>query len=213
MRPAEAIVARLGGPSNFVGVHARVGDGDFAKHARENMERAWKGLVKRLGYEAEEVEEMWEAVHSKEEEGGNERRRKHDEIAKHLKTKRSSGPITFSTWSTDDDTLDRFDYSNLISSPPSSSSSDHFLEKRSADDAVWSFLRGPSGESSALLRNLNCRSPLHTDPNLKALNIPLYLATDSRSPTTDPNLRPFFDAFPCTFVLSDFDHPEPERND
>ncbi|GAA5993871.1 hypothetical protein JCM5350_006827 [Sporobolomyces pararoseus] len=225
LRPAEAIVARLGGPKNFVGVHARVGDGDFSKHAKENMEQAWKKLVVSLGYGVDEVEEMWEAVEIKgiEKEGAAERRRRHTRFAERLKsTKRSAlvspDPITFSTWGPHDN--DVFDYSDLISNTPShppSSSDDHFLQKRAEvednDDKTWGFLLGPTGSPSALLRNLNCRSPLHTDPNLKALNIPLYLATDSRSPSTDPNLKPFFDTFPCTFVLSDFDHPDLERND
>ncbi|KAL8292680.1 hypothetical protein RQP46_001292 [Phenoliferia psychrophenolica] len=33
------------------------------------------------------------------------------------------------------------------------------------------------------------------------------MATDSPNPTTDPLLAPFFAAFPCTFILSDFDRP------
>jgi hypothetical protein len=35
-------------------------------------------------------------------------------------------------------------------------------------------------------------------------NAPLYIATDSKIPTTDPNLAIFFATFPCTFVLGDF---------
>lgn len=54
------------------------------------------------------------------------------------------------------------------------------------------------------LSPLTCRRPLHTDPELLPLNTPLYMATDSRSPTTDPNLAPFFDHFPCVYVLNDF---------
>lgn len=230
LRPAEAIVARLGGPKNFVGVHARVGDGDFARHARQNMEQAWKRLVESLGYDEAEVEEMWEVVRAKGEEGileveeekkkAKTKAKRHLEVAEKVQAERSAlvnPPAQFSPWSPIDSSTD--DYSFLISSPPSSSSSPPStrLQKRAPvdgdDDPVWNFLRGPSGEPSAVLRNLNCRSPLHTDSNLKPLNIPLYLATDSRSPTTDPNLKPFFDAFPCTFILSDFDHPDEVRND
>ncbi|GAA5875903.1 hypothetical protein JCM16303_004037 [Sporobolomyces ruberrimus] len=230
LRPAEAIVARLGGPKNFVGVHARVGDGEFSRHARQNMEQAWKRLVESLGYDEAEVEEMWEVVRAKGEEGvleveeekkkAKSKAKRHLEVAEKVQAKRSAlvnPPAQFSPWSPIDSSTDN--YSFLISSPPSSSSSPPStrLQKRAPvdgdDDPVWNFLRGPSGEPSALLRNLNCRSPLHTDSNLKPLNIPLYLATDSRSPTTDPNLKPFFDAFPCTFILSDFDHPDEVRND
>ena len=61
--------------------------------------------------------------------------------------------------------------------------------------------------TSQHLVNLTCRSPLHTDPSLLRFNVPLYLATDSRSPDTDPALSSFFTAFPCTFILSDFSSP------
>ncbi|GAA5896363.1 uncharacterized protein JCM6883_006880 [Sporobolomyces salmoneus] len=219
LRPADAIVARLGGPYNFVGVHARVGDGEFSRHARRNMKKAWKELVRKLGYDGGEAQELWEkmqseGVETEEEEEAKKLGKRHSQIAAKVRGKRSAiiPPITFPTWSHVDDDAD---YSDLISSPPSSSSRRR-LEKRSSEpdaDDIWFFLRGPTGEPSALLRNLNCRAPLHTEPNLKALNIPLYLATDSRSPTTDPNLAPFFAAFPCTFILSDFDHPNFARND
>lgn len=51
---------------------------------------------------------------------------------------------------------------------------------------------------------LTCRSALHTNPELLPLNTPLYIATDSRSPMTDPALAPFFHHFPCAFLLDDF---------
>ncbi|KAH8925903.1 hypothetical protein BT69DRAFT_1279298 [Atractiella rhizophila] len=51
----------------------------------------------------------------------------------------------------------------------------------------------------------HCNYPLHTDPALHVFNAPLYMATDSRSPKTDPNLFKFFRAFPCTFTLGDWD--------
>lgn len=59
----------------------------------------------------------------------------------------------------------------------------------------------------ALSPPLTCRSPLHDPllaPHLAPLNTPLYIATDSRSPTTDAALRPFMRWFPCVFFLSDF---------
>ena len=62
------------------------------------------------------------------------------------------------------------------------------------------------------LSNLSCRGELHLSPSLRSFNTPLYLATDSRLPTTDPLLAPFFAAFPCTFILSDFDRPSSLNN-
>ncbi|KAH8921196.1 hypothetical protein BT69DRAFT_1351807 [Atractiella rhizophila] len=60
----------------------------------------------------------------------------------------------------------------------------------------------PSAEEDG--RSLKCGSPLHTDPSLKKFNIPLYLATDARSPREDPNLSFFFTTFPCLFIYDDF---------
>lgn len=53
----------------------------------------------------------------------------------------------------------------------------------------------------------NCQENLRSASNLTVLNIPIFIATDSRSPRTDPSLRLFLHTFPCVFFLSDFsDH-------
>lgn len=49
---------------------------------------------------------------------------------------------------------------------------------------------------------MTCRLPLRTD--IPILNQPIYVATDSKSPLTDPNLAIIFNIFPCTFILEDF---------
>ncbi|KAI0665894.1 hypothetical protein C8Q78DRAFT_1083466 [Trametes maxima] len=49
-----------------------------------------------------------------------------------------------------------------------------------------------------------CRAPLHTSPALLPLNAPLYIATDARSPASNPLLQRFTDTFPCAFFLVDF---------
>ncbi|GAA5898596.1 hypothetical protein JCM6882_000875 [Rhodosporidiobolus microsporus] len=59
--------------------------------------------------------------------------------------------------------------------------------------------------SSASTRS-TCRSALHVSPSLLPLNTPLFLATDSPTPVTDPALRLFRQTFPCIFLLSDFSH-------
>ncbi|BGP22053.1 cigA protein [Rhodotorula toruloides] len=61
-----------------------------------------------------------------------------------------------------------------------------------------------SRSDSLLSSELACRSPLHIDERFLPFNAPLFIATDSKLPHADPNLAVFFDAFPCTFVLSDF---------
>ena len=50
----------------------------------------------------------------------------------------------------------------------------------------------------------SCRRPRYTDPERLVLNKRIYIATDSRSPLTDPALAPFVRTFPCVFFLSDF---------
>jgi len=50
----------------------------------------------------------------------------------------------------------------------------------------------------------NCKGELHSDPKLERLNIPLFIATDSKDPNTDEHLRLFRQTFPCVFFLGDF---------
>ncbi|KAF9645820.1 hypothetical protein BDM02DRAFT_3119663 [Thelephora ganbajun] len=42
------------------------------------------------------------------------------------------------------------------------------------------------------------------DPDLKRLNVPLFITTDSKDPHTDEHLRLFRRSFPCVFFLEDF---------
>ncbi|GAA5859823.1 hypothetical protein JCM1840_006471 [Sporobolomyces johnsonii] len=215
LRPANAIVERLGGQSNFVGVHARVGDGEFAKHARQNMERAWRELVgEKMGVRPEVLEEMWEKVKPAQLDvvgaprkveatvGG---RKRHGGPLEKVKRKRSTSTpvLPRSPWADlDADELD----------PESNWKPPTRHAKRGLADSIWHLLSFDADPSASLLRNLTCRAPLHTASRFKPFNTPLYLATDSRSPTLDLNLEIFFAAFPCTFILSDFDRPDEERN-
>ncbi|KAK4056279.1 hypothetical protein OIO90_002723 [Microbotryomycetes sp. JL221] len=59
-------------------------------------------------------------------------------------------------------------------------------------------------DDSLLDPSITCRGSLHTDQSLVAFNTPLFLATDSKNPTNDINLKIFFNSFPCTFTLGDF---------
>ena len=49
-----------------------------------------------------------------------------------------------------------------------------------------------------------CTGELHTDPDLERLNIPLFIATDSKDPSTDEHINLFRQTFPCVFFLGDF---------
>ncbi|WAQ87119.1 hypothetical protein PtA15_8A20 [Puccinia triticina] len=52
---------------------------------------------------------------------------------------------------------------------------------------------------------MTCRRPKFTKPHLLKFNRPLFLATDSPLPEVEPALATFFKAFPCTYLLNDFD--------
>ena len=52
--------------------------------------------------------------------------------------------------------------------------------------------------------NLSCRGPKHTLAQLRPLNVPLFISTDSKKPLMDSTMAIFLRTFPCTFFLSDF---------
>ncbi|BGP21603.1 cigA protein [Rhodotorula toruloides] len=206
LRPADAIVERLGGMrrrDGYVGVHARVGDGEFARHARGNMERAWRELVEQLGVTEVVREEMWELVSKERAEREAAGRRNDGHRVKRAQHAVSSAAEA-STWAS----MDEYD----AELKRQASGARHV--KRNIVDDLLSHVPYLDRQQPALaLRNLTCRRPLHGDSRFAAFNTPLYLATDSRTPDSDPNLAPFFASFPCTFVLSDFDTPDDARND
>lgn len=119
---------------------------------------------------------------------------------------------------------DSFAWSDDVEEGPSTSdssqshSSSRFnLVHRSTNPLSSTFSRrAHSGQPSKPLSPvLHCRKPLHpsSDPNLAPLNTPLYLATDSRSPTTEESLQIFFDWFPCIWILDSFVRATPGISD
>ena len=54
------------------------------------------------------------------------------------------------------------------------------------------------------VQQVRCKGEVHTKPDLERLNVPLFIATDSKDPYTDAHLRLFRQTFPCLFFLSDF---------
>ncbi|GAA5981551.1 hypothetical protein JCM10908_004149 [Rhodotorula pacifica] len=211
--PAEAIVDRLGGASNFVGVHARVGDGQFARHARTNMEHAWRLLADRLQVEPEVAEEMWQRVKSarkvvtsSEQEhrrGSRQPERNHLSAKRAQVTAAQADASASSSWAEIDSLQDEDEHF---------ASTTRRHEKRNFLGDLWRTLSGGGEVPSDHLRNLTCRGPLHSERRFSAFNTPLYLATDSRWAESDKDLAVFFRSFPCTFVLSDFSKPDPLRN-
>ena len=51
---------------------------------------------------------------------------------------------------------------------------------------------------------MGCKGPLHTAPGRRALNAPVYVATDARAAGLDAHVWRFVRTFPCAFFLEDF---------
>lgn len=165
------------------------------KNAEANIEVIWRRLMGRLRVEKEVEDSLWERVGFSERgvSGGKVKRSVADGAEEEV-----------STWSL----LDR----EYVPDQSDSASNYECSFKRYHSPAHRKRAPVPTISARPPPVNLTCRSPLHTDPKLLSLNVPFYLATDSRSPTTSLHLAIFFRTFPCTFILSDFDRPS-ELND
>ncbi|KAM0749365.1 hypothetical protein T439DRAFT_363921 [Meredithblackwellia eburnea MCA 4105] len=208
MGPAGEISARLGGGGvrGYVGLHARVGDGEFERRERWNMKIVWERLVSRLRVDRRTARDVWERVKpvEVEVEGEGGGRREKRRLEEEWEVEDEGFEFEFDEDEEDDDGEDEFDPRKLSRRQPRSHPQRHSHARR-----VFPPIPPSPTET---LKNLHCRSPLHTAPSLLLFNTPIYLATDSRSPLDDPFLQPFFKAFPCVFMLSDFDRPS-ELND
>ncbi len=199
LNPADAIRDRLGGPDGYVGVHARVGDGVFAQKAGENMEATWRRAAYVAGMEEQVAEEMWEVVRPasvEEIEAAEGMKRVKRSVVAEPAPEEEPSP-----WAQVDQEDPLATLHNVIrehAAIPPVATRHRNLTKRSSS---------LSPRQATGLDRLTCRGKLHTAAALQPFNTPVYLATDSRSPTEDPNLMPFFAAFPCTFILADFDRP------
>lgn len=178
----EAIRDRLGGAGAYYGLHLRVGDGIFQKNAGENMAGVWTQLCEGKMKLSEKV----------------------------------CRSVAESSVANDDNALERRRDDATIPLPPSVPSSTTLIKRaNSRPQREGAFHHAPlpppplvtSPSNSPLDSSLSCRRPLHTAPHLLPFNTPLFIATDSRVPTADTHLAIFFDAFPCTFILSDFAAP------
>ncbi|GAA5839736.1 hypothetical protein JCM9279_005154 [Rhodotorula babjevae] len=206
---------------SYVAAHARLGDGVFKSKAVSNMQNVFRQLGHDvLGLRKEQVDALLAEVSSsppahksaskkgkgkgknagKGKGGGKKKPRAFGSpaAAAHLRFKRSTAA---ESWAQVDDDYDEADLhlgdSQAPASPLPFALSTSHLGRRA--------LKG--GPAQPLASSLHCRRPLHdvkASPHLARLNVPLYIATDSRSPTTDPALEPFNRWFPCVFFLSDF---------
>jgi len=187
--PANIIRDLMGGPKGYAGIHARVGDGGFKLAAEENMNLLYTQLMDKFNVDKKLIPAMLEKGAAR---------------AATLKTKRSVSDAEASQWSALDDVAD--DERQTMPLP----TKDHLAlvrrQKASSLGAV------EDRDDSPLSSTLTCRGNLYTDPALMALNNPVYLATDSPHPETDPVLSNFWANLPCTFILSDFDRVNPQNS-
>ncbi|GAA5964023.1 hypothetical protein JCM3765_007844 [Sporobolomyces pararoseus] len=184
---------RLG---SYVAVHARTGSNErgsfFWKSATSNMNSIFRKLTHSvLGIKAREVDRM-----VRESTARTEARRARRSIP-------SSTSNSSSLW---DDDLEEEEEDLYKDTSP------RHLVSRSINSHHQTRAGRPA---KPLSPSLHCRKPLWPESNkiLSRLNTPLYIATDSRSPSTEPALRIFFDWFPCLFLLDDFISPTPGVSD
>lgn len=194
---SDAMRDRLGGLAGYFGVHFRVGDGIFLKQARKNAFTIFRTLLHSKMKLSDDIVDQLVKLNAPE--------------LLALET-----PATFAEEEAvqHEVPLEQRDVPEPDPEIPAEEAPR--LRKRASNSrpqrpgAYKHAFPKPippikQRSDSPLDSSLTCRGPLYPpdSPYIK-LNAPLYLATDSRIPTADPNLAIFFKSFPCTFVLSDF---------
>ncbi|GAA5997677.1 uncharacterized protein JCM10292_001018 [Rhodotorula paludigena] len=202
---------------SYIAAHARVGDGNFKRDAVKNMQKVFRSLCHdTLGLSNVEINVLLDEVtasasHKSAPQGKAKAMAPAKKVARSFGSKAAADLVVRTEFSGGRgwEPEDAFDEADLLLDGDhtlSSSSAPLFRSVPSATSAISR--RAIKGEpSQPLAQNLHCRRPLHdveSAPHLAPLNVPLYIATDSRSPTTDASLAPFNRWFPCVFFLSDF---------
>ncbi|GAA6017515.1 hypothetical protein JCM10207_008253 [Rhodosporidiobolus poonsookiae] len=200
---------------SYVAAHARVGDGIFKTQAKPNMQQLFRRLTRDvLGLRKRVVDELLAdpALEPPTAPAGGAGGGKNPKLRARAFGSAPEGAVEVEEregeMAPEDDPRDAFPAwfpssvfapRSLPLSAPAPSLARRALPPSSSSDQAHR--RGPS---QPLAPTLHCRAPLHTRKDLLPLNTPLYIATDSRAPTADPALRPFFRWFPCVFLLGDF---------
>ena len=176
---STTISARLGGQNAYLGLHLRLGDGVFRDKAVSNAEAIFDELVgRKLGLDNGLIAGLKQ-----------ESRQLHAAKNEEMRAKRSFGDAM------------------PDSTQPQAARAGRERRAKGTQDPHTSLPPLPIvrfRSESPLHPSLTCRGALHADPRLYALNTPIFLATDSKTLTTDPALQLFFDTFPCIFTLGDF---------
>ncbi|GAA98130.1 uncharacterized protein L969DRAFT_102198 [Mixia osmundae IAM 14324] len=187
----DTIRDRLGGPAGYHALHLRVGDGIFLASAHQNCLDIFRTLLSsKMKIESTLIDQLID-----------ESQRKRQQRVPGLMPRALDVPPS---------TVDV--PTPLADDKPASSDDTIIKRSNSRPQDMAAYRHEPLGplpritslENSVLAKSLRCRGSFHNRIDRLPLNTPLYLATDSRSPATDPNLAIFFDTFPCIFMLSDF---------
>lgn len=208
--PANIIRDQMGGSTGYAGIHARVGDGSFLLDAPVNMDVTFTQLMGKLGVDKELVPELLAkgAARAAElnataiaAEAAKSASASATEPARLIR--RAPEAEEESEWTMLDDKAN--DGRSTLTLPKR----DHLkIAKRQQLNALRPI---KNREDSPLADTLKCRGELYTDPRLLMLNNPVYLATDSPHPLTDPVLSNYWANLPCTFILADFDRLGPQN--
>lgn len=210
-RASDEIVKRLGGASSYYSLHLRIGDGVFRKDAVKNVDEAVKKLVTERMKISDEVLERARRVLTAPNRpaaagaagiGGGVNAAEQGRPRPKLRldrpeVKKNDGPIA------DQVHVQGKDGARL----------ERRANARPQKDGTYNHKPLPAlpvirtRTDSPLDSTLTCRGRFHSEPDFLPFNAPLFLATDSAIPTTDPAFTFLFRLFPCTFVLGDFFSP------
>jgi len=214
-RPANTIRDLMGGPRGYAGIHARVGDGGFKAAAAGNMDLTFQKLMGKLQVDPLLVPDMLAKGKARSDRLKAEAKaalsnKRSQKVHRSKKSKRSSLFVnqqenSESSWTVLDDLAegDTPEF-NL----PLSNSHNSLVRRQQ------SHILGPieDRDDSPLSKTLTCRGELYKDPRFLALNNPVYLATDSAHPLSDPVLSNYWANLPCLFILADFDRYGPQNS-
>lgn len=187
----DAIRDRLGGPTAYIGIHLRLGDGVFQSHAASNVKQIFTNLCRqRLGLADKYIQGLLRESAA-------------------LRRQDAQGGVRVAQDILEAEDLAANGSQNPVEDELQTTVKDGRKPKGDPHDTLKPLPRISTRAESPLHSSLSCRGYLHTDANLVSLNTPVFLATDSKLPESDPNLAIFFDSFPCLFVLSDFESADP----
>ncbi|KAK4054005.1 hypothetical protein OIO90_003650 [Microbotryomycetes sp. JL221] len=198
---SDQVRDRLG---TYVGVHCRVGDMFFKNKAKMNMQVVFRKLTKNVfGLKQKRISSLLEQTENELKRQQQQQSRRH-----HRRWARSQTWLQRRLrWNLGDDNDDQVDDDDDDVMSDVSIQDDpndlHHLTKRAGATIEWTPLWDLE-LIKPMSTQLKCRKPLHTEKELLPLNTPLYMATDSKNPLKDLNLKLFFDHFPCLFLLNNF---------